>query len=276
MKAVVKAPVCPLMSQPRPDCPMADEALHGMVLEVLEEPAPGWRRVRTSYRYEGYAPADSLILDPRRVETWVTLSKKLVRHKNAADVMPRPDIRALPRLTLPLGGVVVAVGESREGWQRVELADGERGYIRAGVLADLPASVPDLPEETLRARLVETALAYRDTPYRWGGKTPVGIDCSGLVSMAYLLNGITVYRDARLEPGFDLAPIDPDQMKPGDAIFFPGHVALYLGRGRYLHATGRAGDDGVSVNSLDPHAPDYRPDLAQTVTQVGSYKGFHR
>lgn len=264
------------MSQPQPDCPLADEALHGMVLEVLAEPAPGWRRVRTPYRYEGYAPADCLLLDPRRSESWAALPKKLVRYKTAADVMPRPDIRAPSRLTLPLGAVVAAAGKSREGWQRVELPDGSEGYIRAGVLAGLPTPAADLPEEVLRTCLVDAALAYRGAPYRWGGKTPLGIDCSGLVSMAYLLCGVTVYRDARLEPGFDLIPIDPGRMKSGDAIFFPGHVALYLGRGRYLHATGRAGDDGVTINSLDPHAPDYRADLAEQLAQVGSYQGFHR
>lgn len=276
MNAVVNAPVCPILLSPGPEAPLADEALYGMVLEVLETPAPGWRRVRTPYRYEGYAPAECLISDPRRAGSWAALPKKLVRRKNAADVLPRPDLRARPRLTLPLGAVVAAAGESREGWQRVELADGSMGYLRAGVLADPPEDPRSLPEAVLRARLVEAALRYRYAPYRWGGKTPLGIDCSGLVSMAYWLNGITIYRDARLEPGFDLVVIDPGEMKEGDAIFFPGHVAMCLGGGRYLHATGKAGDDGVAVNSLDPADPDYRADLAGAVTGVGSYRGFYR
>ena len=55
MVAVVASAICPLMSQPNDQCERADEALHGMVLEVLEETLPGgWYRVRTPYRYEGY------------------------------------------------------------------------------------------------------------------------------------------------------------------------------------------------------------------------------
>ena len=62
MKAVVQAPICPLMSQPRPDCELADEALFGMVVEVLEQTTSGYWKVRTHYRYEGYAPVTCLAI----------------------------------------------------------------------------------------------------------------------------------------------------------------------------------------------------------------------
>ena len=55
----------------------------------------------------------------------------------------------------------------------------------------------------------------------------------------------------------------------GDLLYFPGHIALYLGNDRYIHSTARAGSDGVMINSLDPAAPDYRADLREKLYAVG-------
>ena len=60
MRAVVCVPICPLHVRPQADAPLADEALCGWPLELLEQPCPGWFRVRTRYRYEGFAPAWAL------------------------------------------------------------------------------------------------------------------------------------------------------------------------------------------------------------------------
>ncbi|MDE7010384.1 MAG: C40 family peptidase, partial [Oscillospiraceae bacterium] len=204
MKAIVKSPICPLMSQPRQDCERADEALFGMVVEVLERTTPGYCRVRTHYRYEGYASVDDLVFLDEKAEWWAGLPKRVVLHKNVCDVMAEPKVQSWQRLTLPRGAVVSPVGEPEEGWQRVTLPDGGEGYLRAGYLGDYWDAPPDLPEDELRRRIVETAMLYAGTHYRWGGKSPLGIDCSGLTSMAYLLIGILIYRDARSVAGFPI------------------------------------------------------------------------
>ena len=56
MKAIVNTAVCPLKAEPKWECTLVDEVLYGMVVDILEEPAPGWAKVRTQYRYEGFAP----------------------------------------------------------------------------------------------------------------------------------------------------------------------------------------------------------------------------
>lgn len=268
MNAVVNAPVCPLMTQPRPDCELADEALFGMTVDVLEQAAPEYWRVRTHYRYEGYAPVRCLL--PDAGEDWARLQKKVVLHKNICDVMAGPKVQSWPLATLPRGALVSPVGEPEDGWQEAVLPDGRRGYVRAGWLGEYLERPLELPEDALRRRLVDTAMLYQGTAYRWGGKTPYGIDCSGLVSMAYLLCGIIIYRDAHIKEGFPLREIPRENMRPADLLFFPGHVAMYMGGGRYCHSTGRAGDDGFAVNSLDPAAPDYRADLPEKLYAVGS------
>ena len=98
----------------------------------------------------------------------------------------------------------------------------------------------------------------------------MGIDCSGLVFMAWRLNGVSLYRDAKIVEGYPVREIPRNALAPADLLFFPGHVALYLGEGRYLHSTARSGSCGVVVNSLDPADGSFRPDLAERLTAVGS------
>ena len=141
----------------------------------------------------------------------------------------------------------------------------------AGILGEhLTAPCSD-DEETLRNALVDAAMLYQGTHYRWGGKSPMGIDCSGMVSMAYMLCGVLIYRDANIVEGFPIHEITREQMKKGDLLFFPGHVAMYMGDGLYCHSTAHAGDDGFTINSLDPASPVYREDLVNRITQIGSY-----
>ncbi len=125
-------------------------------------------------------------------------------------------------------------------------------------------------EEAFRAAVCEQAKKYMGTEYRWGGKSGRGIDCSGLVSSAYMQCGVLIYRDARIVEGWPMHEVPFEEKKPGDALFFPGHIALYLGGGRYIHSTGAAVSGGVVLNSLDPADPLYREDLVKCLNAVGS------
>lgn len=267
--AVVIADIAPLYTKPEPMCELADEALYGMTVEVLETHG-NYRRVRTHYRYEGWTPAACLHEEDAAAAAW-NAAPKLVVQKPYIDVLDRPKVQGFCLQSMPRGALLCpesAPDESR--WLAVRLADGRRGYAKETYLAPPEPLWQGGDEERLRREVCETALSYLGTQYRWGGKTPLGIDCSGLVSMAYLLHGVVIYRDARFKKGFALKKISLEQAKPGDLLFFPGHVAMYLGDGRFVHATGHTGTEGVILSSLNADAPDYREDLLHTLQAVGS------
>lgn len=269
MKAIVNKQVCSLLSQPTRESTLSDEVLYGMVVDILEEPVTGWYRVRTHYNYEGLVKAEDLLLEG--VEGWEQQPKLTVLHKNQCDVLSEPKVQGYPMQALTRGSVVVSAGTAEDGWQKVRLADGRTGFVPASVMVPLPTKPISKEEAVLRKALVDTAMLYQGTHYRWGGKSPLGIDCSGLCSMAYMLCGILIYRDAKIADDFPLHEIPLERIGPGDLLFFPGHVAMYISNGRYCHSTAKSGSNGFAVNSLNPDDADYREDLQKTITQVGSY-----
>ncbi len=180
--------------------------------------------------------------------------------------------------------------KKEDGWKRVRTAAGKEGYVHAVylrerrdddayLLADEAErenyfqkfrKIPDAQEEAFREGLVQSAKSYLGTQYRWGGKSSQGLDCSGLVFMCYMENGVLIYRDAGTPDDYAVQRISADNLKKGDLIFFPGHVAMYLGEGRYIHSTAFAATPCVTINSLNPEDADYREDLAGKITGYGS------
>lgn len=277
-KGIIQVGIAPLYNGPDTHGVIIDEGLYGMEAEILEQ-AGDFYKIRMEYRYEGYVEQSNL-----REGTWPQdkEEKKWRVLKNQIDVMEEPMVDCPRMETMPRGSVL-GVSEAEEnvpaGWLPVRLADGRKGYTKQGFLApyqpisfDEPGELSEEQEEQLRQNLVMAAKGYEGTAYRWGGKSPQGIDCSGLCSMAYLLNGIIIYRDAAIRDGFPVHRIEKEKMQMGDLVLFKGHVAMYIGGERrlYIHSTAKAGSDGVDYNSFLPGDPLYRQDLAEGILEVGS------
>ena len=144
-------------------------------------------------------------------------------------------IRAEPRddaeqVTQALRGDPLAVGRRRNGWAEVTTDYGYPGWIREDELCgDDPVSL---------------ARSFLGAPYEWGGLTATGIDCSGLVHLAFRLAGVAVPRDSWQQEAAG-SPVAPGEERRGDVVTYgdarADHVAFWLGDGRILHATGREG-----------------------------------
>jgi cell wall-associated NlpC family hydrolase len=96
------------------------------------------------------------------------------------------------------------------------------------------------PADPARVRAVFTAIQMVGVPYRWGGSSPEGFDCSGLVQFAYSSAGLRLPRTATAQMDAS-APLTLEHAEAGDLLFFrdrghTSHVAIYLGEGRFVHA----------------------------------------
>lgn len=117
------------------------------------------------------------------------------------------------------------------------LADGTSVAVRP-VQSPVHFVLPPKPKRpTLAERAVALARKQLGTPYRWGGASPGGFDCSGLVSWVYGRLGVDLPHNAAALYGIG-RPVKGSTLRPGDLLFFHGlgHVGLYIGRGRMIHA----------------------------------------
>lgn len=250
-----------------------DEPLYGMAGTVVGGTgADGAVAVRMQYGYVVRLHGGDLLLRSRATAAWRSEPGHVVSEMYA-DILPAPDLKAHPPLaTLPRGAYLWCAGEEGD-YRRVVLHDGGTGYVRKVLIREV-RTWEDGDERTNRERVVADALSYRGSPYRWGGKSPQGIDCSGLASMAYLLNGQAIHRNSTPRAGYPIALVHVAPLseggydrqalagvRKGDLIYWQGHQAVYLGEGKYIHAN--ASTYAVSVHSFFKGDPDFNAELAK-------------
>lgn len=217
-RRMVIAPAVPVRREPRPDALLDTEALFGeTVLEFDEH--EGWSWVQLAEDgYVGYCPSAALTGEHAVANNRVAVLRTFV--------FPAPDIKTPPILDLPMNAVVAAVQETGNF---LGLATG--GFVYADHVK---------PRGVYERDFVAIAERFIGTPYLWGGRTVLGIDCSALVQIALGAAGRSAPRDsdmqaADLGDAVDFADGLPP-LRRRDLVFWPKHVGIMLDQTRLLHA----------------------------------------
>lgn len=263
---VVKVPILKVKQAPDRCSETVDELVHGMVVCRLEVSNDGeYVKIRTLYNYEGWCLKSGFVTNEWNVRKYINRTDLKVSSL-FIDVMEAPDIRSRVICTLVKGSLLALERNCDNGWVKVCLADGAYGYVCSSGIRTL---VSIRSNTDIRESIVNDALMYIGTQYRWGGKTPMGIDCSGLTSMVYMNNGLTIHRDSYWMEGFGIERIDLCDAWPGDLLYFKKHIGIYIGDGRFIHSTMGDYGDGVMINSLNRNDKLYRQDLDEKFLYAG-------
>jgi cell wall-associated NlpC family hydrolase len=210
--------LAPLCGAPRSDATLLTQALKGERVTIYDRNSEGfaWGQLNGD-GYVGWLP-DAALVKPSAAPT-----HKVTALRTFA--FPGPSIKLPPVETLPFGAKLnVAHGDgvfavTREGW-----------YLPRPHVSGI---------DPIETDFVAVAERFVGTPYLWGGKSSLGIDCSGLVQVALTAAGTGCPRDSDIQQeglGRELSAAETKKLQRGDLIFWKGHVAIVRDATTMVHA----------------------------------------
>ena len=213
-------------------------------------------------KYDGWIDQRAVFLMPqRRLKEYISRLNYIIQSATLRiNKKSRPPGICPPFLFY---GTRLHVSAVRRGSARIELSDQTTTTASSRSISalDVKYKSPLL----WRRFIVKSALKFLGVPYLWGGTTPFGCDCSGLVKMVYRNAGIYLPRDSKDQRRFG-SRIDPDNLTAADLLFFKGHVAIAVNKKIFIHSS--LAEGGTALNSIHVNQPLYRKDLAKTFIEA--------
>ncbi len=233
--AVVSAPAAPVRRKPNHRKEMVNQLLFGETVRILKEKGETWVRIRSLHdSYEG----------------WMTNTPLQQVDETMANTMSTfAAIAMLSVISIGEKKINIPFGSSLPFFENNKGKLGDIEYEFSGEYCKIDEQQPG---EELVTRL---STAWLNAPYLWGGRTPLGVDCSGFVQVIYKLMGIDLPRDA-WQQAQEGKPVKKfRRAQAGDLAFFNNkeeivHVGILLGEGRIIHASGKVRIDKISKKGI--------------------------
>ena len=244
------------------------QELMGTIVEVVGE-KNYWREIVSPQPYKAWCTEKGIVMMSDTELKAYKAAPKCIFTELYGHVYEQPSATAATVCDL-VGGDIMRIADKKGKWTMILLPSGKEGWVESKnikvhdsflSIAKGEGNADSISDEKMES-IITTALKLKGTPYFWGGMTPKGVDCSGLVRWSCLMNGILLPRNASqmVHCGDE---VSLDQLQRGDLVFFgtPAqdgkprrvtHVGIYIGDGRIIHSSHL-----VRVNSLDPSQPDY-------------------
>jgi hypothetical protein len=221
--------IAPLRLEPTDKSELVSQVLYGEHFKVLEQ-RKSWSKIRIAFdKYEGWIDNKQFVFVTE--DDYKTLNTSELKH--SADL-------------------VEFVSDSNHNLIPVSLGININGCKILSHTFDGKEIAGKQPKE----KIIETAFIYLNAPYLWGGKTPFGIDCSGLTQMVYKLNGYKLLRDASQQATQGEALSFIEECEPGDLAFFDNdegkivHVGLIMNDNYIIHAHGKVRIDRIDHTGI--------------------------
>ena len=269
---ITRLSVANLRAQPKHSAELVTQTLMGMPLKIYEV-QNGFYHVKTPEGYYAWVDAAGIeIVSRQKFKQWLT-KPKIIITAQCGKICKKPYADAVPVSDYVLNDVF-ALKQMQDDYALVEYPDGRNGFLKKGTFLTLK----QFEENNKKADaddLINNAKQYLGIPYLWGGTSTKGLDCSGFTKNVYAQLGYLLPRDAsqQVKIGKTIQiTADFSQLKPGDLLFFGHqkngkdkitHVAIHMGNGRIIHATGE-----VKIESLNQNDKDYNPDRYKTLLQA--------